>query len=80
MRGRDEFRAGEIWNSNSVISWLIVRGGLPLEDGTPARNGRAGGWIADVVVTGGHEQPRTSSQASHGFMTPADRGDAERRL
>ena len=28
--GRDELRAGEMWNSNSLISWLIVRSGLDL--------------------------------------------------
>ncbi len=27
--GRDELRAGEMWNSNSVIAWLLTRGGLP---------------------------------------------------
>jgi hypothetical protein len=26
--GRDELAAGEMWNSNSLISWLIVRAGL----------------------------------------------------
>lgn len=69
--GRDEFRAGEMWNSNSVISWLIVRSGLPLEAVHLPENGRAPGWNAGVVVAGRHEQPRTSSQASHGFSTPA---------
>jgi hypothetical protein len=26
--GRDEVRAGEMWNSNSLISWLLARAGL----------------------------------------------------
>jgi len=26
--GRDELRAGEMWNSNSVIAWAIARSGL----------------------------------------------------
>ena len=26
--GRDELRAGEMWNSNSLVSWLIARSGL----------------------------------------------------
>ncbi|HEU6446027.1 MAG TPA: hypothetical protein VFL61_13315 [Gaiellaceae bacterium] len=29
--GRDELRAGEMWNSNSLISWLIARSGLDAE-------------------------------------------------
>jgi hypothetical protein len=29
--GRDELGAGEMWNSNSVVSWLLVRSGLPIE-------------------------------------------------
>jgi hypothetical protein len=28
--GRDELKAGEMWNSNSLISWLSVRAGLDL--------------------------------------------------
>ena len=26
--GRDEFGTGDMWNSNSVISWLVARSGL----------------------------------------------------
>jgi hypothetical protein len=29
--GRDELGAGEMWNSNSLISWLIARSGLDVE-------------------------------------------------
>jgi len=29
--GRDELRAGEMWNSNSLISWLIARCGLAVQ-------------------------------------------------
>jgi hypothetical protein len=48
--GRDELGTGEMWNSNSLISWLIVCSGLPLEDaGLPAR-GRAPGWRAGIVA------------------------------
>jgi hypothetical protein len=39
-----------MWNSNSLISWLVVRAGL--DDGTvrPPAGGRAPGWRAGVVV------------------------------
>jgi hypothetical protein len=39
--GRDELRAGEMWNSNSLISWLLVRSGLGDEAAHPPAGGRA---------------------------------------
>lgn len=48
--GRDELRTGEMWNSNSVVSWLIVRSGVPLERARLPENGRAPGWDAGLVV------------------------------
>lgn len=48
--GRDELRAGEMWNSNSVISWLIARSGLDAEAIQPPAAGRAPGWRAGIVV------------------------------
>ena len=48
--GRDELGAGEMWNSNSVISWLITRCGLDAESIRPPKGGRAPGWHAGVVV------------------------------
>jgi len=48
--GRDELRAGDMWNSNSVISWLIARAGLPVERIVLPPHGRAPGWDAGIVV------------------------------
>jgi len=48
--GRDELHAGEMWNSNSVIAWLITRSGLPVEEIHPPPGGRAPGWHAGVTV------------------------------
>lgn len=48
--GRDELRAGEMWNSNSVIAWLIARTGLDAEAIQPPSGGRAPGWNAGFVV------------------------------
>jgi hypothetical protein len=48
--GRDELRTGEMWNSNSVVSWLIARGGLDVDAVHPPARGRAPGWRAGVVV------------------------------
>ena len=48
--GRDELGAGEMWNSNSMTSWLITRSGLDAESIRAPRRGRAPGWRAGVVV------------------------------
>jgi hypothetical protein len=48
--GRDELGAGEMWNSNSIIAWLIERCGLPAESIHPPARGRAPGWCAGVVA------------------------------
>jgi len=48
--GRDELGAGEMWNSNSVVSWLIARSGLDVESIRLPVGGRAPGWRAGIVV------------------------------
>ena len=48
--GRDELRAGEMWNSNSLIAWLLARSGIDAAAVEPPRGGRAPGWEAGVVV------------------------------
>lgn len=42
--GRDELRLGEMWNSNSVIAWLLARAGAEAGAAHPPPNGRAPGW------------------------------------
>lgn len=48
--GRDELDAGEMWNSNSSIAWLLAATGLDVESLRPPLGGRAPGWNAGVVV------------------------------
>jgi hypothetical protein len=48
--GRDELKAGEMWNSNSVIAWLIATAGLSTDLLTPPPCGRAPGWSAGLEV------------------------------
>ena len=48
--GRDELDAGEMWNSNSVTSWLLERGGIETTHLAPPNGGRAPGWDAGRVV------------------------------
>jgi hypothetical protein len=48
--GRDELDAGEMWNSNSMIAWLIATTGLSTDRLAPPGNGRAPGWSAGLEV------------------------------
>jgi hypothetical protein len=48
--GRDELHTGEMWNSNSFISWLITRSGLDVDAVRLPRGGRAPGWHAGIVL------------------------------
>jgi hypothetical protein len=48
--GRDELAAGEMWNSNSLISWLVARSGLEVDTIHFPSGGRAPGWGAGIVV------------------------------
>lgn len=48
--GRDELHAGEMWNSNSVIAWLLERCGVNVDAIHPPAGGRAPGWHAGLVV------------------------------
>lgn len=48
--GRDELNAGEMWNSNSTISWLLVRAGIDADLIPLPPRGRAPGWRAGIVI------------------------------
>lgn len=48
--GRDELRAGEMWNSNSIVAWLLSRAGASTADLHPPEGGRAPGWSAGLTV------------------------------
>jgi hypothetical protein len=57
--GRDEFGTGEMWNSNSVISWVLARSGVAMRQIHPPPNGRAPGWEAGLAIASrglGHER------------------------
>ncbi|MBD3783016.1 MAG: hypothetical protein IE926_08695 [Micrococcales bacterium] len=44
--GRDELGLGEMWNSNSVVAWLLARAGVDSDDVRPPTGGAAPGWDA----------------------------------
>jgi hypothetical protein len=59
--GRDELAAGEMWNSNSIIAWLIASCGIPAESVHPPAGGRAPGWRAGLVVARRQQAPPDSA-------------------
>jgi hypothetical protein len=54
--GRDELKARDMWNSNSVIAWLVARAGLAAGIDPPP-NGRAPGWDAGLKAAGAASPP-----------------------
>lgn len=56
--GRDELRAGEMWNSNSVTSWILQRAGIDTAALGPPPGGRAPGWDAGLAVAAGATDER----------------------
>lgn len=48
--GRDELKAGDMWNSNSVVAWLIARSGIDVDAVLPPAGGRAPGWQAGIAM------------------------------
>jgi hypothetical protein len=50
--GRDELRCRDMWNSNSLVSWLIVRSGLDIASVRLPAGGRAPGWDAGIAAAG----------------------------
>jgi hypothetical protein len=48
--GRDELGTGDMWNSNSLISWLLACSGHDTDAVAPPAHGRAPGWTAGLVV------------------------------
>ena len=48
--GRDESKTGDMWNSNSLIAWLLARSGHDTDLITPPPGGSAPGWAAGLSV------------------------------
>ncbi|MFA9429424.1 hypothetical protein [Egicoccus sp. AB-alg2] len=76
--GRDELGTGDMWNSNSLIAWLLASSGHDLEAIRPPVHGRAPGWSAGLIAarrrptpfspplrspSGGAEPPPTNREA-----------------
>lgn len=48
--GRDELAAGDMWNSNSLVSWLLAASGHDVDNISTPAHGRAPGWHAGIAV------------------------------
>jgi hypothetical protein len=70
--GRDELAAGEMWNSNSLIAWLLSRSDHDVDSIAPPAGGRAPGWGAGLVVAA---RSRTSPPHPHDAATVLLAGD-----
>jgi hypothetical protein len=62
--GRDELDAGEMWTSNSVVSWLLAQAGAFSGELRPPAGGRAPGWDAGLRVAARELGARTPVWAS----------------
>ena len=69
--GRDELQTGEMWNSNSLISYLLAQSGLAAEHVHPPHGGRAPGWRAGLVAARRSGTPRCRSAVPPAGIEPA---------
>lgn len=51
--GRTVGTTGDMWNSNSLVSWLLTTAGVDARDLRAPQRGRAPGWAAGMAVAGG---------------------------
>jgi hypothetical protein len=65
--GRDDLGTGEMWNSNSIIAWVIARSGLDTESIKPPPGGRAPGWHAGLELA--RRQDEEAARTAPGRMS-----------
>lgn len=68
--GRDELDTGDMWNSNSLVAWLLTRVGLRGDELTPPGRGRAPGWKAGVRVARRQMGPSRSGPLASREVSP----------
>jgi len=56
--GRDELGSGDMWNSNSLVAWLLARSGQDMGVIQPPSDGRAPGWNAGLALAAQHQDRR----------------------
>jgi hypothetical protein len=68
--GRDELAAGDMWNSNSLVAWLLTHAGLNGDEMAPPVHGRAPGWDAGVRVAERQLERRASGALTASEASP----------
>jgi hypothetical protein len=59
--GRDAAAVHDMWNSNSLVSWLLVTAGVDISSIAPPDGGRAPGWDAGIASAYGLVWPDQES-------------------
>jgi len=68
--GLDELQTGDMWNSNSLIAWLLARSGHDTDAAQPPPHGRAPGWSAGLTVAARQAaNPPTPAPVDDGAMS-----------
>jgi hypothetical protein len=62
--GRDELGLGDMWNSNSLVAWLLTSSGHDVGALEPPGGGRAPGWAAGLELARRSAQAERSTLAS----------------
>jgi hypothetical protein len=65
--GRSEAAIGDMWNSNSVISWVLVRAGVDVDKIQLPDSGRAPGWDTGISIARG-----TAAAGSRAYIKLTD--------
>src|SRR5690242_4708832 len=68
--GRDELRAGDMWNSNSLVSWLLSSAGVDIEHVPLPAGGRAPGWNAGILAAARAPAPQPLTMSVAGAEQP----------
>jgi hypothetical protein len=67
-----------MWNSNSVVSWLLARSGLPMEAIQPPAGGRTPGWAAGLITALREPSEERAARHSSGADTTPVAGSGRR--
>jgi len=62
--GRDELGTGDMWNSNSLVSWALARSGHDMRTIQPPRGGRAPGWMAGLALASRQREATAALQTA----------------
>ena len=66
--GRDDLGTGEMWNSNSVVSFVLAASGIDVDALAPPAGGGAPGWDAGIAVARRLAPGRVEPLAHRGVM------------